>query len=168
TVSKLELPTSPVVTALTPEAIAETIAPIAPTAGAFPPAHNTKTLLVVEDSDTERRLLTLTLERQGYHVAQAVDGLEALNVLRQRSDIDLVISDIEMPRMTGLEFLNARRQHPNAAQVPVILLTSCSGTQYKQVALSLGAADYLLKPHVTPELVASIERLTCDRAPAPV
>jgi chemotaxis family two-component system sensor histidine kinase/response regulator PixL len=123
---------------------------------------------VVEDSDTERRLLTLTLERQGYRVVQAADGLEALTQLRQRSDIDLVISDIEMPRMTGLEFLNARRQHPNAAQVPVILLTSCSGTQYKQVALSLGAADYMLKPHVTPELVASIERLTGDRAAAVV
>ncbi len=163
-----ELPKAPAVTALATEAIATPTSPIAPTASTLPAAHNTKTLLVVEDSDTERRLLTLTLERQGYHVAQAADGLEALSVLRQRSDIDLVISDIEMPRMTGLEFLNARRQHPNAAQIPVILLTSCSGNQYKQVALSLGAADYMLKPHVTPELVASIERLTGDRAPAPV
>lgn len=171
--SKLELPTVAPITALAPEAAAETaapIAPIAPTADASPaaPIHDTKTLLVVEDSDTERRLLTLTLERQGYQVAQAADGLEALNILRQRSDINLVISDIEMPRMTGLEFLNARRQHPSAAQVPVILLTSCSGTQYKQVALNLGAADYMLKPHVTPELVASIERLTGDRTPATV
>ncbi|MBD2552738.1 hybrid sensor histidine kinase/response regulator [Limnothrix sp. FACHB-708] len=162
-----ELPQPAAPPAIAPELPAELpnapIAPHSPTT-----AQGSKTLLVVEDSDTERRLLTLTLERQGYRVVQAVDGLEALTQLRQRSDIDLVISDIEMPRMTGLEFLNARRQHPNAAQVPVILLTSCSGTQYKQVALSLGAADYMLKPHVTPELVASIERLTGDRAAAVV
>jgi len=68
--------------------------------------------------------------------------------------------------MTGLEFLNMRRQYPGASQVPVILLTSCSGTQYRQVALSLGAADYMLKPHVTQELIANIERLTGDRAAA--
>jgi chemotaxis protein histidine kinase CheA/ActR/RegA family two-component response regulator len=141
----------------------EAIAPVSPSPVAAP-AH--KTLLVVEDSDTERRLLSLTLERQGYRIMQAADGLEALDLLRQRSDVDLVISDLEMPRMTGLEFLNMRRQYPGASQVPVILLTSCSGTQYRQVALSLGAADYMLKPHVTQELIANIERLTGDRAAA--
>ncbi|MGD1849538.1 MAG: response regulator, partial [Cyanophyceae cyanobacterium] len=118
------------------------------------------TLLVVEDSETERIILALTLEKSGFKVVQAEDGQEALEQLRKNPQVQLVISDLEMPRMGGLEFLSARRQEPPAiAKIPVVMLTSCSGKQYQQIATGLGAALYMTKPHVTQELLENIHSL---------
>lgn len=117
------------------------------------------TLLVVEDSETERNILALTLQKAGYTIVQAGDGQEALEQLRKHSDVKLVISDLEMPRMGGLEFLSTRRQEPAIAKVPIMMLTSCSGKQYQQIAASLGAALYMTKPHITQELLDNIQRL---------
>ena len=117
------------------------------------------TLLVVEDSETERNILALTLEKAGFLVVQAGDGQAALEQLRSHPNVRLVISDLEMPRMGGLEFLSARRQEPAIAKVPVMMLTSCSGKQYQQIATSLGAAQYMTKPHVTQELINNINAL---------
>ncbi|MGD1938530.1 MAG: response regulator [Cyanophyceae cyanobacterium] len=128
-----------------------------PTHGASPSGQST--LLVVEDSETERNILALTLEKSGFKVVQAEDGQEALDQLKKHPQVQLVISDLEMPRMGGLEFLSARRQDPVIAQIPVMMLTSCSGKQYQQIAAGLGAAKYMTKPHVTQELLDNINSL---------
>ncbi|MEM1426969.1 MAG: response regulator, partial [Cyanobacteria bacterium P01_H01_bin.130] len=121
------------------------------------------TLLVVEDSETERNILALTLEKAGFLVVQAGDGQTALEQLRSHPEVQLVISDLEMPRMGGLEFLSARRQEPAIAKVPVMMLTSCSGKQYQQIATSLGAAQYMTKPHLAQELIDNINALIAAR-----
>ncbi|MEM9245686.1 MAG: hybrid sensor histidine kinase/response regulator, partial [Cyanobacteria bacterium P01_F01_bin.153] len=112
--------------------------PAPPTPNSAPPS-GPSTLLVVEDSETERNILALTLEKSGFKVVQAGDGQEALEQLRQNPQVQLVISDLEMPRMGGLEFLSTRRQEPAIAKIPVMMLTSCSGKQYQQIAAGLGA-----------------------------
>ncbi|NES42899.1 MAG: response regulator, partial [Moorea sp. SIO2C4] len=74
------------------------------------PAKLSKTFLVVDDSITERQNLSLILERNGNHVVQAKDGWEAIELLRRSSGIDLIICDLEMPRLNGLEFLSLSHQ----------------------------------------------------------
>jgi len=124
-----------------------------------PSAPKLKTILVIDDSLTERQTLTLILHKAGCQVVTAQDGLEALEKLKQNQDIDLAICDLEMPKMNGLEFLTARRQHPNIAKIPTVMLTSCSREKYQQIALELGAIAYLTKPYLESEITNQISAI---------
>ncbi len=105
------------------------------------------TVLVAEDSVATRRALEKILTQSGYSVIACRDGQEALDELRQRQgDVDMVLTDIEMPRMTGFELLQTIRSHTQWHALPVALLTSRSGERHQQRALSLGASAYLSKP----------------------
>lgn len=118
-----------------------------------------KTILVVDDSLTLRHNLTRLLRESGYSVLQAGDGLEALAQLRQRSNIDLILCDIEMPRLNGFEFLSQSAQNPVLTKTPIVVLTSRSSAKHRQIALALGAVTYLTKPYDPNELLATIGRL---------
>ena len=83
-----------------------------------------ETLLLVDDSLTLRQTLALTFQKSGYQVIEARDGYEAIEQLQLQSAIQLVICDLDMPRMNGFEFLNYRQQNPALAEIPVIILTS--------------------------------------------
>lgn len=129
------------------------IGPAAP-----PQLPGTRTVLVIDDSLTLRRNLTSLLQRAGYHVHEAEDGLEALTQLRQHPGIDLIICDIEMPRLNGFEFLSQTQQDPTLAAIPVVMLTSRSQGKHRHTALSLGAVEYFTKPYDQDDLLASIDR----------
>ena len=102
-----------------------------------------KTILVVEDDDTMRELLRLHLTTAGYAVRVAANGIEAgLAVLGITPD--LIITDVRMPHMSGFELVEALRQDPAMARIPVIFLT-IEGESYDRGA-SLGALEYLTKP----------------------
>jgi chemotaxis family two-component system sensor histidine kinase/response regulator PixL len=118
-----------------------------------------RTILVVDDSSALRRTLALTLQKAGYRVLQARDGLEALDQLRQQPDTNLVICDVEMPHMNGFEFLSQRRRQPELAQIPVVMLTSRSNAKHRQLATQLGAMAYLNKPYIEHELLATLEEI---------
>lgn len=118
-----------------------------------------KTILIVDDSLTLRHNLSRLLKEAGYSVHQAGDGLEALAQLRQQSNVDLILCDIEMPRLNGFEFLNQIAQNPALAKIPVVVLTSRSSAKHRQIALALGAVTYLTKPYEPNELLAAIEQL---------
>ena len=118
-----------------------------------------KTILIVDDSLTLQHTLTQLLREAGYGVLQAGDGLEALAQLRQRSNVDLVLCDIEMPRLNGFEFLSQSAQNPALAKIPIVVLTSRSSAKHRQIALALGAVTYLTKPYDSSELLATIARL---------
>ncbi|MBW4574608.1 MAG: hybrid sensor histidine kinase/response regulator [Aphanothece sp. CMT-3BRIN-NPC111] len=118
-----------------------------------------KTILVVDDSLSYRQTLAMNLEKAGYRVYQAQDGLEALELLRQSSDIGLVICDIEMPRVNGFEFLNHWRQDPALAKIPVVMLTSRNSEKHRLLASELGAAAYFTKPYLEQELLRTIAEL---------
>jgi chemotaxis protein histidine kinase CheA/CheY-like chemotaxis protein len=116
-------------------------------------------ILVVDDSITLRQTLALTLQKANYLVVQARDGREAINQLQQNPNIQLVISDVEMPNMNGFEFLNQRRQDPILSKVPVIMLTSRSSDKHRKIAMHLGASSYLTKPYIEQEFLNTIREI---------
>ncbi len=114
----------------------------------FPQApHRAPKILVVDDSYTLRQLVSLSLSRARYRVEQAKDGLDAIHQLERGLDCDLIIADIEMPRMDGFELLRSLKHHANWAKIPVVMLTSRSGQKHRQLATELGAIDYFTKPY---------------------
>ena len=102
------------------------------------------TVLVVDDSFTARTLEKSILEVHGYNVVVAIDGLEGLSKLRSE-EIDLVISDIQMPRMDGLAMLQEMKRDERFARLPVILVTSMNHIDDQERGLALGADAYLVK-----------------------
>ena len=123
-----------------------------------------QTIMVVDDSTTLRRTLALTLEKQGYRVIQRKDGKDALDGFKQNPDLDLIICDIEMPVMNGLEFLGMRRRDSILSQIPTLMLTSRGGRKHRNLATQLGADDYFIKPYDESELIAKVKDiLSSDR-----
>jgi two-component system, chemotaxis family, sensor histidine kinase and response regulator PixL len=116
-------------------------------------------ILVVDDSINVRRFVALTLERNGYRVEQAKDGLEALEKVQAGLVPNAVICDLEMPRMDGYGFLANVKAIEAAKQVPVIMLTSRSGQKHRKLAMNLGAADYFAKPFNEADMLATLAKL---------
>jgi len=118
-----------------------------------------KVILVVDDAISLRQTISLTLQKSGYQVIQAQNGVEALEKLQLHPEIQVVISDLEMPRMNGFEFLSNLRQHSNFAKIPVVILTSRSAEKHRQLAKELGANVYLTKPYLEHEFLSKIKNL---------
>ena len=116
-------------------------------------------ILVVEDSITTRQSLVLTLQKAGYQVFQAEDGQEGIEQLQHQVGIQLVICDVEMPRMNGFEFLRRCQQLPMLANIPVITLTSRRSDQFRLLASQLGAAAYVTKPYMEHKLLVMVADL---------
>ncbi len=111
-------------------------------------------ILLVEDDRTLRQALTFNLEREGYEVATAVDGEQALGLARG-GGYDLIVLDLMLPRMSGTEVLRTMRAEGRAT--PVIILSAKGAEVDRVVGLKLGADDYVAKPFSRPELLARIE-----------
>ncbi len=124
----------------------------------FKPARSRPSVLVVDDSLTVRKVTARTLERNNYDVVLARDGVEALGLL-QDSLPDLVLTDIEMPRMDGFELLGAIRNDRAAAETPVIMISSRTGQKHRARAEALGVSAYLGKPYTELDLIDTIARL---------
>lgn len=106
-------------------------------------------VLVVEDSATMRAFFTAALESQGYEVAVAKSGFEALRIV-PREDFKLVITDINMPDINGLELVRFLRENPRHKQTPIIIISTDGRDRDRERGLHLGASHYLIKP-VSPE-----------------
>jgi two-component system chemotaxis sensor kinase CheA len=116
-------------------------------------------VLVVDDALTVRELQRSILERAGYEVVVAVDGKEALTRLAEGT-FDLVLSDIEMPRMDGLELTEAIRSRANLAGTSILILTSRASEADKQRAMDVGADGYIVKSAFNASsLLSAVERL---------
>ena len=116
-------------------------------------------VLIADDAISLRQTLSLTLQKYGYQVIQAQNGIEALEQLEKNPEIQLVISDLEMPRMNGFELLSNIRQAPQRAKMPVVILSSRSAEKHRQLAQNLGATAYLTKPYLEHEFVTTVEDL---------
>jgi chemotaxis protein histidine kinase CheA/CheY-like chemotaxis protein len=110
-------------------------------------------VLVVDDSITVRELLSMSFNKLGYRVEQARDGQEAWDKLRGGLECDMIFSDIEMPRMNGLELLSNLHQDSKLKSVPVAMLTSRGADKHRQIANDLGAKAYLTKPYTEKDLM---------------
>jgi CheY-like chemotaxis protein len=119
------------------------------------------TILVVEDTELIRRMYVDKLVEVGYEVIDVGDGLEALNTLRSRS-VDLVLLDLIMPKMSGLEALEAMKADPRTKEIPVIILSNLGQDDDIQKGIEMGATDYLIKNSAKPADVAEKIALTLD------
>lgn len=118
------------------------------------------TILIAEDSVATRRLLERILEQMGFNVIACRDGQEALEKLQfHQEGIDLIISDIEMPKVNGFELLEKVRSHPHWAHIPVVMATSRTGQRHRQQGMELGANAYLGKPILPKVLLNTIKPL---------
>ena len=104
-----------------------------------------KTVLVVDDSATVRKFVSVSLEMQGFDVSIACDGMDALEQLPKRK-FDLVITDLNMPNMDGFEFIRALRDNPEYLELPVIILSSLSDQANRDQGAKLGVSSYVVKP----------------------
>lgn len=130
------------------------IVPINTTTKAFP-----QTLLVVDDSNSLRRTIAMSLEKVSKKVFQADNGINALTELKKSGSVELVVCDLEMPMMNGFQFLKAVRNNPEYQNLPVIILTSRDSDKHRKLAMELGAAAYLVKPCPEQELIATISQV---------
>lgn len=116
-------------------------------------------ILIVEDTDLLRRMYRDRLTQDGYEVLDAADGLAGLAVLREQP-VDLILLDLIMPRMGGLQVLEAVKADPRTQAIPVVILTNLGEESTIEQAVSLGATDYLIKNQSRPADVAEKVALT--------
>ncbi|MBI3581053.1 MAG: response regulator [Nitrospinae bacterium] len=116
-----------------------------------------QTILVAEDSDTVRKLVAGILKKQGHEVVEAADGLIAWSILQRRRDVDLIISDVNMPNMNGHQLCRMVRGMEEHAFVPFIVVSSIADKDDITKILNSGADDYLIKPFATEEFLARLK-----------
>ncbi|MGX4642027.1 Hpt domain-containing protein [Massilia sp. SYSU DXS3249] len=116
------------------------------------------TVMVVDDSLTVRRVTQRLLEREGYRVALAKDGVDALAQMPEVRP-DLMLVDIEMPRMDGFDLVRHVRGDPGTSAIPIIMITSRTADKHRNVALGLGVNAYFGKPYQEPVLLGAIAGL---------
>ena len=122
--------------------------------------------LIVDDSAVMRKFVERSLRQAGLDITelhQASNGTEALEVLKTVRSFDLILSDITMPVMDGLEFLKQRRIQDLAPQVPVIMITTEASADQVFLAKSAGASGYLCKPFTSDQVKACIDPLLSTR-----
>lgn len=126
-----------------------------------------RVIVVADDSISVRKFVGRMLEKNGYRVKLAGDGLEAAELISQHG-CHLVITDLEMPRMTGYELMAQLRQSPPTRRIPVMVVTSRAGAKHRDRAMKEGAAAFLTKPVQEDQLIAAVEKLMGTEAFRPV
>jgi two-component system, chemotaxis family, chemotaxis protein CheY len=118
-----------------------------------------KTVLTVDDSRTMRDMLKLALTEAGLEVLQAEDGVHGVEVLGQAGDVDVIITDINMPRMDGYGFIDHVRNNPKTRATPILVLTTESEPAKKQRARDAGATGWIVKPFDPEKLIAAVRKV---------
>lgn len=112
-------------------------------------------VMVVDDSVTVRKVTSRLLERNGMNVLTAKDGVDAMALLQEHTP-DILLLDIEMPRMDGFEVASRIRNDEHLKDLPIIMITSRSGQKHRDHAMAIGVNDYLSKPYQESVLLESI------------
>ncbi len=115
-------------------------------------------VLTVDDSPSMRQMVSFTLRRAGYEVLEAGDGVEALETAR-RQPVDVVLTDVNMPRMNGIELVRALRELSTYRFTPILLLTTEDGAERKQEGRAVGATGWIVKPFDPDSLLATVGRV---------
>ncbi|MFO7727609.1 MAG: response regulator [Desulfonatronovibrio sp.] len=118
-----------------------------------------KHIMVVDDSKTVRNLIAFIVKKEGFQVTTAEDGLDALEKLYSIPGIDLIISDVNMPRMDGFTFVKNLREQDAFRDTPVIILSTEGREKDIQEGLGLGANLYMVKPAQPDSLVKNVKML---------
>ncbi|MGD0722653.1 MAG: response regulator [Roseiarcus sp.] len=118
-----------------------------------------KVILTVDDSRTMRDMLSLALIDAGFRVTQAVDGMHGLEVLRAAETPDVIVTDINMPKLDGFGFIEAVRRDARFRAIPILVLTTESDAAKKSRARKAGATGWIVKPFDAVKLVEAIRRV---------
>ena len=121
--------------------------------------ENTSTVLIVDDESSARKSLRALLMNQGYHLAFATNGLEALTMAAEQNP-DIILLDVMMPDMDGLEVCQRLRATPDVAEVPIIMVTALDDRNFRLRAIEAGVDDFITKPFDRVELRARIKTIT--------
>ena len=119
-----------------------------------------KKILVVDDSVTVRQQVSAVLTQAGYEVAEAGDGVEGQEVLAADKDIKMVICDVNMPRMNGLDMVSNVKKQDEFAALPIIMLTTEGNPALIKQAKTAGAKGWILKPFNADQLLSTVNKLT--------
>jgi putative two-component system response regulator len=123
--------------------------------------HHDRLVLVVDDSLTVRKLVAKALEEAGFQVIMAINGKQALQCIADRRP-DLIISDLDMPEMTGVELCKTLHATPDLAVIPFVIMSANNDRSMMRHLLYLGAAGYLVKPFNPEQIVITVEKLLSD------
>lgn len=121
-----------------------------------------KTILVVDDSSSVRHNVAMTLKRAGFAMAEAADGQEGLALVDSNRNIDMVICDINMPNMDGLEMVEKIKGKPENKSLPILMLTTEGQMSLVKRAKQAGAVGWIVKPFNPTQLVQTVSHLTGD------
>lgn len=117
-----------------------------------------KTILIVDDSASMRQMVNFTLTASGYNVVQAVHGKDAMNKLGNGTKIDMVITDLNMPEMDGIEFIKQMRANSSYKFTPVVMLTTESKDSKKEEGKHAGASGWIVKPFTPEQLIDVVKK----------
>ncbi|MBS0327358.1 MAG: Hpt domain-containing protein [Proteobacteria bacterium] len=138
---------------------------LAPPPAAAQAKPGRKLVMVVDDSLTVRKFTTRFLTREGYDVVSARDGVEGLQLLAERSP-DVILLDIEMPRMDGFEFAKSAKGNPATSRIPIVMITSRTADKHRNRAIELGVDAFLGKPYQEDELLRNLRGMLGEPATA--
>lgn len=117
-----------------------------------------RTIMTVDDSASIRQMVSFTLRQADYQVVEAVDGRDALSKINQ-TEVSMVLADLNMPRMDGIELIKSLRTDPRYRFMPIVMLTTESQTQKKLEGKSAGATGWIVKPFNPDQLLAVVKRV---------
>ena len=118
-----------------------------------------KTILIVDDSKTVRNLVAFIMKKEGFKVITAEDGLDGLEKLYSAEKIDLIILDINMPRMDGFTFIKSVREQDAYRDMPIVVLSTEGQEKDIQAGLSIGANMYMVKPAQPEKMLKNVKML---------
>lgn len=118
-----------------------------------------KKILAVDDSRTMREMVSVTLKGAGYEVVEAVDGEDALQVVGKTPKLDLIITDLNMPKMDGFGLIEKLRANPAHKFTPILILTTESDQEKKDRGKALGATGWIVKPFSPEKLVQVVGKV---------
>lgn len=122
-----------------------------------------KKIIVVDDSRTVRQQVSKLLINEGFNIVEAIDGNDGIMKVNENQDTCLVITDLNMPNLNGLDMTEKIRKIPEMKYVPILLLTTESSGDKVDRAKKVGASGWLVKPFNPDQLVGAVKKLTCTR-----
>lgn len=117
-----------------------------------------KSILIVDDAASMRGLVAMTLRTNGYEVTEAADGLDAIEKLKGKK-VNLIVSDVNMPRMNGIELVKTLKKNPAYKFVPIVMLTTESEEQKKKEGQQAGAKAWIVKPFKPDVLLQVVKKI---------
>lgn len=118
-----------------------------------------KHILIIDDSKTVRNLVAFIMKKEGFKVTTAEDGLDGLEKLYASDKVDLIISDVNMPRMDGFTFIRSVREHEKYRDLPIIVLSTEGQDKDIETGIKLGANLYMVKPAQPEKMLRNVKML---------